>query len=160
MAGGPVYPLCPPFPAGTTVVFPTHYSNATGLQLLGVADATTMTADGTWRCQYQMPQSIPSGTLKLLLSGVTTGVGTLNVNPKWEVSSYGAIPNPTPTAEGTTGITFTTADIGEWKETKITLDAVTAPTAGQFLFLDLVFENTGSDHTALVGFAMPALIWE
>jgi len=93
----------------------------------------------TWKIQ-----TAPSATLKLglySLANATTGVA--KVNPSWAAGAVGTnFDTVSLTAEGTTTVTWSTGNNDDVLETKITLDAATAPTAGQLLFLQIRFETT------------------
>ena len=88
-------------------------------------------------------QTAPSATLKLALYGLanaTTGVAKFNLS--WAAANVGEnFDTVSLTAEGTTTITWSTGNNDDVLETKITMDAATAPTAGQLLFLQMRFET-------------------
>lgn len=89
-------------------------------------------------------QTVPTATLKLALYSVanaTTGVA--KVNPSWAAGAVGTnFDTVSLSAEGTTTVTWAAGNDFDILETKITLDATTAPTAGQLLFLLIRFETT------------------
>lgn len=89
-------------------------------------------------------QTVPTATLKLVLYSVanaTTGVA--KVNPSWAAGAVGTnFDTVSLSAEGTTTVTWGAGNDFDMLETKITLDAATAPTAGQLLFLQIRFETT------------------
>ena len=148
MAGGPLFPHSA-YPVDAGMVFPSFHvgagANSKQDEGLGVADATTITADCTWRLRFKFPPTLPSGTCKLNIDSLANATsGDLKVNPKWasvaaEESPSGATLN----AEGTSTITWGAGDADQYKATSITLDADT-PVAGETAVVDLVFENTGT----------------
>lgn len=87
---------------------------------------------------------VPSTQLVLALYSIanaTTGVA--KVNPAWAAAAVGEnFDTVSLSSEGTTTITWSTGNDYDLLETKIDLDVTTAPTAGQLLFLDMVFETT------------------
>ena len=92
--------------------------------------------------RWLIPDPLPTGTLKLkLISLANASTGNLIVDPQWVAVALNADPSAaTLVAEGNTTISFTAVD--DYKETEITLDATTAPTAGQMLVMSLVFKDT------------------
>ena len=163
MAGGPIFPHSA-YPVNAGLVFPNFHegagANSKHDEGLGVADATTLNADGIWRLRFLMPPTLPTGTCKLrILSLANATSGDLKVNPKWasvapEESPSGATLN----AEGTSTVTWGAGDNDQYKETKITLDADT-PVASEVIVMDLTFEDT-STTLAVVSTHICAVIWE
>jgi len=88
-------------------------------------------------------QEAPTATMKLglySLANATTGVA--KVNPAWAAGNVGTnFDTVSLSAEGTSTITWSTGNDEDILETKITLDAATAPTAGQLLFMQIAFET-------------------
>lgn len=164
MAGGPVFHLAPGFFGANGHVYPLPYEGAGSTNdttpMLGVTDATTLTADVGFHLIFPMPVSLPSGTAKLRLwSRANATTGALKVNPKWV--SVAATEDPssaTLNAEGTSTITWSTGDADDYKETKITLDADTI-VAGENVHMDLTFEDT-STTLAVESGHLAAIIWE
>lgn len=145
MAAGPLFPHSA-YPVDAGMVFPNFHvgagANSKHDEGLGVGDATTITADCTWRLRFKIPTTLPTGTLKLKgqsLANATTG--DLKHNPKWasvaaEESPSGAALN----AEGTQTITWGAGDNDQYKAWEVNLDADT-PVAGETIVLDWVIEN-------------------
>jgi hypothetical protein len=163
MPGGPIFP-CSVYPVTADFVFANIHvgagSNSKHTEGLGVTDATTMTADSTWRLRFAMPPSLPSGTCKLVLMALANATsGDAKVNPKWvSVAAEEAPDTATLNAEGTGTITWGAGDNDQFKQLKITLDADT-PVAGEIIVMDLVFENTGFTLT-VVSTWIAYIIWE
>lgn len=87
-------------------------------------------------------QTAPSAALKLLLTALANATtGNAKVNPSWARAATPNYDTETLTAEGTTTITWATGEAYVPKTTKITLDALSAPTSGQYLLLQLRFET-------------------
>lgn len=88
-------------------------------------------------------QTAPSATLKLVLYSVANAAtGVAKVNPSWAPGAVGTnFDTVSLSAEGTTTVTWATGNEYDILETKITLDATTLPTAGQLLFLQILFET-------------------
>ncbi len=130
----------------------------------GLGVEASLGADATWRLRFQIPPAIPSGTLKLLTKSLANATsGSAKVNPKWDIVGDGADPSSaTLNAEGTTTITWASGDNDDYKWTKITLDATTAPTTGdenKAIVMDLVFE-TSSYTLAQILTMQVSIIWE
>ncbi len=93
---------------------------------------------------YFICQSAASSTLKLELIGVadaTTGVARVNVS--WAAATMPEnFDSLSLTAEGAQSITWAAGEDEEFKSTKITLDAATAPAAGQMLVVQVRFETS------------------
>lgn len=126
----------------------------------GLGVEASVGADSTWRLRFQMPTTLPSGTIKLkllALANATTGVA--KVNPKWvSVAAEEDPSSATLNAEGTSTVTWSTGDNDQYKELKVTLDADTV-VAGETIVMDLVFETT-SWTLAQVSTWIASIIWE
>lgn len=162
-AGGPIYPASA-FPVTSGFVFPGCHVGAganskqdCGLQ---VTDATTLTSDAIWRLRFWMPPTLPSGTCKLKIWALANATSNaVKINPKWAMVDAEADPSSaTLNAEGTSTITWAAGDNDQYKELKITLDAVTV-NASQMMVMDLTFEDT-SFTLAVVSTYHVAVIWE
>ncbi len=130
----------------------------------GLGVEASLGADAIWRLRFQIPPAIPTGTLKLLMRSLANATtGDAKVNPKWDIVGTGADPSSaTLNAEGTTTITWSSGDNDDYKDTKITLDARTAPTTGdenKAIVMDLTFE-TSSYTLAQILTAQCSIIWE
>lgn len=164
MAGGPVVPVSA-VPLGTSGhVYPVMYDGAGSItdrtEMLGVANATTITADVVWHLVFRMPQVLPSGTAKLRLwSRAAVTSGDVKVNPKWKSVASGEDPSTGAlNAEGTSTITWGSGDSDVYKETKIDLDADTV-VAGEVIHMHLTFEDTGMTIADESGH-LAEIIWE
>lgn len=164
MAGGPLPPISA-VPIGTNgFVYPILYlgggTTNDDTEMLGVTDATTLTADAIWHLVFAMPVSLPSGTAKLrLLSRANATTGDLKVNPKWvSVAVEEGPDDATLNAEGTSTVTWSAGDADVYKETKITLDADTV-VASEIIHMDLTFEDT-STTLAVESGHLATIIWE
>ena len=163
MAGGPIFPHSA-FPVSANDVFPNIHvgagANSKHDEGLGLANATEVAADATWRLRFQMPPTLPTGTGKLRilsLAGAETGV--VKPNAKWVSVAVEEDPSAaTPIAEGVGTITWSTADDDQYKETKVTLDADTL-VASEEVVMDLVFEDA-SMTLAVVSTHIVSIIWE
>mgnify|MGYP003133399567 CR=1 FL=1 len=163
MPGGPLFP-CSAFPVTSGLVFQRVHvgagSNSKQDVGLGVADATTLNADGIWRLRFGLPPKLPSGTCTLRLwslANATTGV--LKINPKWASVAQEEDPSSaTLQAEGTQTVTWGAGDADVYKLTDVTLDADTA-VAGEILVMDLVFEDTGTT-VAVASTHYATILWE
>lgn len=161
MAGGPIYPSsAAPDTSGetfeTTHVGATNSRTTTGLGL-----AASISVDRTWQLRFDLPPTLPTGTLKLQILSLSSATsGTVVVEPSW----FAATPDTdtpddeTLTGEGDTTITWGAGDDDELKLTKITLDASTAPVAGDTLVLHLKFDSTST--LAVVSTHRVSIIWE
>ena len=162
MAGGPIFPHSA-FPVSEDV-FPNFHigagANSKHDEGLGVVDATALAANAIWRLRFQMPPTLPTGTGKLrILSLAAAETGALKINPSWvSVAVEEDASAATLNAEGTSTVTWSTADDDQYKETKITLDADTL-VASEEVVMDLTFEDTDTtvavDSTHIV-----SIIWE
>lgn len=162
MAGGPIFPFSA-VPRTAGKIFPNVHKGTTNSKLLsGLGVMASLNADATWDLQFQMPPSIPTGTPKLVLLALANSTANVaKVNPKWVgVSRSGGNPDTASlSAEGVSTVTWAAGDNDDFKETKITLDATTAPAADQVVVMELVFE-TSSWTLAVVSTWIPYIIWE
>lgn len=156
MAGGPLLPRSA-YPVTSGNCFPNFHA-ATNAHSEGLGYAASIGADSTWRLWFQMPPTLPTGTMKLLLRCIANAsTGNAKLNPKWKsFAAAETISSPTLNAEGVATITFTAVD--QFVETKIILDADT-PVAGEEVILDLVGETSGWT-LAQVMTAVASIIWE
>ncbi|MBI4719258.1 MAG: hypothetical protein HY763_15785 [Planctomycetes bacterium] len=140
--GGPLRPSSA-VPDTSGDVFPNVHT-ANGKYRDGLGVAAGLTANRTWHLEFDLPPALPAGTCTLVLQAVANaGSGVAKVNPQW--ASVAAAENPfaaTRNAEGTSTLTWATADNDKIKQVKITLDADT-PAGGETMVMDLVFEASG-----------------
>ena len=163
MPGGPIYP-CSAYPVDAGLVFQRVHVGAGANSKqdvgLGVADATTLNANGTWRLRFGVPPKLPTGTCKLRLwslANATSGVLKFGVN--W--ASIAAEESPrgaTLQAEGTQTITWAASDNDVYKVSDVTLDGDTV-VAGEMIALDLTFEDTGTT-LAVASTHYATILWE
>lgn len=151
------------YPAGGgATTYPKFYNTGSGVgnwRMLGIGVAASITSDAWWELFWAVPTALPTGTPKLeLWSRANATTGAAKINPYWTGVNMGASPhNITHNPEGTTTITWTTAHVV--MQTKITLDASAALTAGQILSMALRFEGVGWT-LAQESVWIPWLIWE
>jgi lysophospholipase L1-like esterase len=174
MAAGPLFPHSA-YPVTTGRVFPNYHvgAGANSKQDAGLGVEASLGADSIWRLRFQMPPTIPTGTLKLqcfLLANATSGVA--RINPKWVSVAAGVSPSgATPVAETVTPdsvtgaaasgdtVTFGASDNDQYIRVVWTLNATTLPLANETVVLDLTFE-TASWTLAQVLTVIPSLVWE
>ncbi len=162
MAGGPIFPRSA-YPATSGRVFPKLFSGdgAGGSNIeetLGVE--ASVGADSIWMLRFQMPPTLPSGTGKLRLRALADAVtGNAKVNPKWaSVAVEEDDSAATLNAEGTSTLTWSSADDDVYKELLITLDADTL-VGGEEVIMNLTFETTSWTLAAVSGW-IASIIWE
>lgn len=174
MAGGPIFPHSA-YPVTTGRVFPNFHrgAGANSKEDEGMGVEASLGADAIWRLRFQMPPSLPSGTLKLqlfLLANATSGVA--RINPKWVSVAAGTSPSgatlvaETVTPDGVTGaagsgdtVTWGAGDNDQYLRAVWTLNATTAPNGGEIIVMDLTFE-TASWTLAAVLTVQASLVWE
>lgn len=127
-------------------------------ELLHVTTASLLTSDAIARLRFQVPQSLPSGVVKVRVvarANATSGNGTFD--PKW-CSAAVEEAACTVQSEGTSTITWEAGDTHQRKEAKIALDADTV-VAGEIIEMDFTFIDVS--HTLTVESAWHvSLIWE
>lgn len=162
MAGGPLFPFSakPDDTAGR--LFPNWGGSGNDSEGMGVM--ASLSANAVWKLRFLMPTSLPTGTCKLCLDALANATsGSAKVNPKWASVAAADPPTEDPdaftvTAEGTATYTWTTGYANEIYRQKIILDADTV-VAGEWLVMDLTFENTGWTLAA-VSTWVASIIWE
>jgi hypothetical protein len=161
MAGGPLFPYSI-YPDTNGRIYPGPHIGGTNSRVdFGMKVEASLGADSKLHLRFQMPPSIPSGTLKLdvvTLANATSGNAVLN--PAWAVVAGGANPDTaTLTGEGNTTLTWASGDNDDYKRTKIILDASTAPAAGEVVVMEITFVSA-SWTLAQVSTWNFSLIWE
>lgn len=144
MAYGPIFPFSIGYDPNGLVYPGVHIGASAQLrQVYGINVIASLSANATAFLQFKMPSVIPTGTLTLgLIMTVNATSGDAKVNPTWAACALGANYNTlSQVAETASTITATAIDL--LQETQITLDATTAPTAGEVLVMNLVFETSG-----------------
>jgi hypothetical protein len=162
MSGGPILPSSA-YPGDTTGrLFPTFYSGAGGNAAPveeGMGVMASLSANAVWELRFQMPPTIPSGTLKLrllALANATSGVAKVTVSDGSVAA--GASPSAVSlTAETQTSLTWAAGDNDKYKEAKVTL--TTSPAGNDVLVVALTF-NTTSWTLAQVSCWIASIIWE
>ena len=165
MSGGPILPSSIYLGGASgnlasTVYVPTTNTNAAGaIEAIGVIGS--LGSDATAVLQFNMPESIPSGTLKVrILSWSTTGgslVGKITIADAGTAvgSNIGAT---TLTTDATTqSITFVTADL--IVENKFALTGSGANTANNITTIKATFNTSGWTQTA-TSVHQFSLVWE
>jgi hypothetical protein len=161
MSGGPILPSSVYVGGASGNLSPSFYVPATNTNnagaLEGVAVIASLGADSAAVLQFNMPESIPTGTLKLrclAMANATAGVAKLTVSDG-ATSAGSNIGATTLTAETQLSQTWATADI--LVENKITL--TTVPTANQILTILATFNTTGWT-LAQVSVWQFSIVWE
>lgn len=127
---------------------------------MGVDAGATLAADAIWQLRFQMPATLPTGTMKLRLKGIANASsGVMAVNPKW--AGVGEAEDPSGaalSAEGDTSITFVAAD--DYITTYITLDAFSTIAGKDELVMDLTFVDTAATTITAVTTWIASIVWE
>lgn len=154
MPGGPIFPYSMR-PITAPRVFPAWYAGTNAdMETLGFE--ASLGADAIWRCWYKMPPTLPTGTMKMALAGISAGAGNMRINVKWK--SFGAaeaLTSPSLNAEG--AVTITTV-ANQLIENKVTMDADT-PVAGEYVIADITGETASWTLASVSGLLVP-IIWE
>ncbi len=162
MAGGPILPSSIYLGGATgnlsaTVYVPNTNTNTAGA-IEGIGVVASLGADAPAVLQFNMPEVIPSGTIKLrclAMANATSGVAKLTIKDA-STSAASNIGATTLTSETQVSQTWATADI--LVENKVTLTA-TAPTANQILTVLATF-NTASWTLAATSVWQFSIVWE
>jgi hypothetical protein len=162
MAGGPLLPSSMYLGGASGNLFPNFYIPATNTNtagaLEGVGVVASLAADAPAVLQFNMPEVIPTGTLRLrilAMANATSGVAKLTIKDA-STSPGSNIGVTSLTTESQLSQTWTTADI--LVENKIALTAA-APTANQITTILATF-NTASWTLAAVSTWQFSLVWE
>lgn len=161
MAGGPLLPSSVYLGGASgnlsaTVYVPATNTNAAGA-IEGIGVVASLGADAAAVLQFNMPETIPSGTLKLrclAMANATSGVAKLTVKDK-NVAAGASLGTSTLNSETQLSQTWATADI--LVENKITLTS--APTANDILTVVATF-NTTSWTLAAASVWQFSIVWE
>jgi hypothetical protein len=160
MSGGPLLPSSFS-PDGSGNIYPAFYVPATNTNtagaLEGVGVVASLGADSYAVLQFNMPETIPSGTLKLrILAMADATSGTAKLTIKDGATSAGSnIGAATLNSETQLSQAWATADI--LVENKITL--TTSPTANQILTVLATFNATGWTLAAVSVWQF-SIVWE
>src|ERR1019366_5970378 len=161
MAGGPILPSSIYLGGASGNLFPNFYIPATNTNaagaLEGIGVVASLGSDAAAVLQFNMPESIPTGTLKLrclAMANATSGVAKLTVKDK-NVAAGASLGTSTLNSETQLSQTWATADI--MVENKITL--TTSPTANDIVTVLAIF-NTTSWTLAAVSTWQFSIVWE
>ena len=161
MAGGPILPSSLYLGGASGNLFPNFYIPATNTNtagaLEGIGVVASLGSDAPAVLQFNLPESIPTGALKLrclAMANATSGVAKLTVSDG-QTAAGSNIGATTLTAETQLSQTWATADI--IVENKITL--TTSPSANDILTILANF-NTSGWTLAAVSTWQFSLVWE
>lgn len=164
MSGGPIFPSSYYLDGASGNLFPQFYVPTTNTNtagaLEGIGVVATLGADAPAVLQFNMPESIPTGTLKLrvlAMANATSGVAKLDIadGATSAGSNVGATTLTTEAGSPTISQTWATADI--LVENKVTL--TTAPTANQILTVLATFRTSGYTLAAVSVWQF-SIVWE
>lgn len=161
MTGGPILPSSIYLGGASGNLYPNFYVPATNTNaagaLEGIGVVASLAANATAVLQFNLPETIPAGTLKLrclAMANATSGVANLTVSDG-QTAAGSNIGATTLSSETQLSQTWATADI--LVENKITL--TTSPTANDILTVMAVF-NTTSWTLAAASTWQFSLVWE
>ncbi len=161
MAGGPILPSSVYLGGASGNLSPTFYIPATNTNAAGAIEGIgvvgSLGSDAPAVLQFNMPEVIPSGTLKLrclAMANATSGVAKLTVKDK-NVAAGASLGTSTLNSETQLSQTWATADI--LVENKITLTS--SPVANDILTVLATFNTTGWTLTAASVWQL-SLVWE
>lgn len=161
MSGGPILPSSMYLGGASGNLYPSFYVPATNTNnagaIEGVGVVASLGADSAAVLQFNLPESIPTGTLKLRClawANATSGVAKLTVSDGQTAvgSNIGAT---TLTAETQVSQTWSSADV--IVENKVTL--TTSPTANEILTVLATFNTSGWTLAAVSNWQF-SLVWE
>lgn len=157
MAFGPVYPFSQ-VPDTTGRAFPSVFVNGSGTvrRLSGIGLAASLAGDTAWDLMFPVPNTLPTGTLKLKVTCIAAATsGVIRLNPKWAAVAAGVDPfaaalsaeGVTPDAKaGQAGsgdtLEWGAGDSGQLLRVTWTLNAATAPAAGETIVMQLLGETS------------------
>jgi hypothetical protein len=161
MSGGPILPSSVYLGGASGNLYPAFYIPATNTNAAGTIEGVgviaSLGADAAAVLQFNMPESIPSGALKLrclAMANATSGVAKLTVSDG-ATSAGSNIGATSLSSETQLSQTWATADI--LVENKITL--TTSPTANQILTVLATFNHT-SWTLAAASVWQFSVVWE
>jgi hypothetical protein len=174
MAFGPVFPFSQA-PDATGRAFPNVYLHGSGTvrRFAGLGYAAALAGDTAWDLMFRVPNTLPTGTLKLKVTCIAAATfGVIRLNPKWAAVAAGADPfAATLSAEGVTPdakagqagagdtLEWGTGDSGQLLRVTWTLNAATAPAAGETIVMQLLGE-TASWTLAQTLTCVPWVEWD
>jgi hypothetical protein len=161
MANGPILASSIYLGGASGNLFPNFYVPATNTNaagaIEGVGVVASLAADASAVLQFNMPESLPSGTLKLRIlsmANATSGVMKLTIKDK-NVAAGSSLGTSSLNTETQVSQTWATADI--LVENKVTL--TTSPSANDIVTVLATF-NTASWSLAAVSTHQFSLVWE
>ncbi len=161
MSGGPIFPSSVYLGGASGNLSPTFYIPATNTNAAGAIEGIgvvgSLGADAPAVLQFNMPESIPSGTLKLrclAMANATSGVAKMTAKDK-NVAAGASLGTSTLNSETQLSQTWATADI--LVENKITLTS--SPVANDILTVLATFNTTGRTLTASSVWQF-SIVWE
>ncbi len=161
MAGGPILASSIYLGGASGNLFPNFYIPATNTNaagaLEGIGVVASLAADAAAVLQFNMPESLPTGTFKLRIlsmANATSGVMKLTIKDK-NVAAGASLGTSTLNTETQVSQTWATADI--LVENKVTL--TTTPAANDIVTVLATF-NTASWTLAAVSTHQLSLVWE
>jgi hypothetical protein len=161
MAGGPLLPSSLYLGSASGNLFPTFYIPSTNTNLAGAIEGVgvvaSLAAEAAAVMQFNMPESIPPGTLKLrvlTLANAASGTTKLTVSDK-NVAAGGQLGTSTLNVESQLSFALATADI--LVENKITLTS--SPSANDILTVLATFNHTSWTLAASSAWQF-SVVWE
>lgn len=161
MSGGPILPSSIYLGGASGNLYPNFYIPATNTNgagaFEGIGVVASLAADATAVLQFNLPESIPTGTAKLrvlAMANATSGTAKLTVSDGQTAASSN-IGATSLSAETQLSQTWATADI--LVENKISL--TTSPTANEILTIKAVFDSTSWTLAAASTWQF-SLVWE
>ena len=161
MSGGPILPSSVYLGGASGNLSPTFYVPATNTNAAGAIEGVGVVAslgsDAPAVLQFNMPETIPSGTLKLrclAMANATSGVAKLTIKDK-NAAAGASLGTTTLNSETQVSQTWATADI--LVENKVTLTST--PSANDILTILATF-NTTSWTLAAASVWQFSIVWE
>ena len=161
MSGGPLLPSSMYLGGASGNLYPSFYVPATNTnsagQIEGIGVVASLAADAAAILQFNLPESIPSGTLKLRClawANATSGVAKLTISDG-ETAVGSNIGATSLSSETQVSQTWSSADV--IVENKVTL--TTSPTANYILTVAATF-NHSSWTLAAASVWQFSLVWE
>lgn len=161
MSGGPLLPSSIYLGGASGNLYPLFYVPATNTNgagaIEGIGVVASLGANAAAVLQFNLPESIPTGTLKLRLlawADATSGVAKVTVSDG-ETAAGSNIGATTLTAETQVSQTWSSADV--IVENKVTL--TTTPTANNILTVLITFNTSGWTLAAASAW-QASIVWE
>lgn len=162
MAGGPIAPHSVYLGGASGNLFPNFYAGGGGNASAhdeGIGTVASLGSDATAELRFQVPPSVPTGTLKLLcrqLANATSGVAKFTVKD----ATVAAAASPSAaslTSETQSSVTWAAGDNDKYKDTKVALTA--SPAGNDTLVIAITFNSTSWTLAATLT-TQPFIIWE